>query len=159
MAIEAATPEYDLTWSFRPIVYSMRLIGIQLDASENWKTLYRYAFILYGILMFALTCYSVVINRKTIESLPFPESAVVPVRYAIAAQRNVVLPIVILTRTATRWQSLWKKMREIEQNLHFSVEFYRQIRKTQTAFIVLGVGHVRHNFEMHTNWPGEINLC
>ena len=146
------TTKFNLAWSFRPIVYSMRIIGIDLDVStKSWPKFRRWVFLLFGLGMLIFSgYYSIAVTSKIINETLASDSPLKPVRLTIVTLRDILFPVAVFTNVVFKWPTLWKKMQEMERFFPFPIEFYHQIHKTQTVLVVTGfimVGQVSIRLE------------
>ena len=123
----------DLLWSLRPIIYSMQMMGIDLNLSTTRTKFRQCGFIVLGLAIQIDILVSIFIfkgERKipidfksTIGWLEFLEEYL----YSVW---NVLFPLVLFEMmTLIKWKSLWKTMMELEQFMNFRVTFYSQLRK------------------------------
>ena len=123
----------DLNWSLRPIIFSMQMMGIDLNLSTTPSKFRQCGFIVLGLAFQIYILVSIFIfkgERKypidfksTIGWLEFLEEYL----YSVW---NVLFPLVVFEMmTLIKWKSLWKTMMELEQFMNFQATFYRQLRK------------------------------
>ena len=131
-------PQHNFIWSFQPIVYSMRIIGIDLDSSQSRSWLQQGLSAGFGI---ALLVYSVVAYATSkFLSAPVggePSTALLYsyVEFYSLVISNILLNVISFTWLLLKWKPMWTKMVTLQDSLHLPVNFHRDNRKFFTAFV------------------------
>ena len=131
----------DLLWSLRPIIYSMQMMGIDLNLSTTRSKFRQFGFIVLGLAIQIYILVSVFVFKgeritpkefkSTIRWLEFLEVYV----YSVW---NVLFPLVVFEMmTLIKWKSLWKTMMALEQFMNFQATFYRQLRKVCILLVTI----------------------
>ena len=154
--IPSEYPQHDLVWSLRPVIYAMRISGIDLDLSQRPSVLRRWIFLTIAM----LSCFTILY----VNAVYF-----IPLLYILksdASTKNLYLHISVLsdeiinsiftgltfTMIFLKWGTIWNQLQEMEKFIGFPAHFYKQIRKSIVAsfivpFILVNFASVNNNFD------------
>lgn len=123
----------DLLWSFQPIFYLMRILGIDLDVSEPHSKFRRLVFITIAVLMLA---YSITSNSFWHHQLEIAETEgtttywVAFLRELTITISGILIPSILVAVTIFRWNPVWKKLHKIENSVNFQKSLLMKMRRT-----------------------------
>ena len=132
----------DLLWSLRPIFYSLRLVGIDLDVLQPHSILRRYAFIAGSVLMLiGVTTANVVVDhlKRNVEQPKSTRFWVEQVRKATTTFSNLLLPLILVLVNLYKWKPLWSKAQSIEHFMTIpgtSLWHLRKLAISTTAMVI-----------------------
>ena len=132
----------NFVWIFKPIVYMMRSVGIELDCFEGHTTNHRIALLLFGTSIFLYTVsvvsYSTVMEgfESTNSTTSTYDPSADRLQTVIGGFIVIAYALVLFPSVFFRWMPLWKKMADMEQNLHYLPAFSHKQRNVLIAVIV-----------------------
>ena len=131
----------DLEWGLRPILFLLRIFGIDLDMNRpRSDRCRRFGFLALGISILIVSSFY---GFKLINTLSyFVSQASSEVSYLIL----IIIPTIIfnpayygttLVTTQLKWQRLWQKIQKLEHVCPMTDNFYSRLRKTLIASIIV----------------------
>ena len=123
----------NLAWSLRPIFYSMRVFGIDLQVAHRRSALRRWGFVLLATAI-SFSCISTSVahflRSPPLNKIKSTEIYVWNLYYHLIYTKIVIKSVAMLEMaTLCKWKSLWQKMRKLEKFMRFSVAFKTKLRK------------------------------
>ena len=133
--VSAQVARKDLGWSFRPIIYTMRIFGIDLDLTRQRSVACRRAFLVFGVssllclLALNLMFYCLFPDMFELEQGLNTKYIYIFIHVLSTVVCHMLIEVLVFMMVCLKWRSLWKKMEEIERVLGFPAHFHNQIRK------------------------------
>lgn len=136
----------DLVWSFLPIFYLMRILGIDLIVSQSASKFRRYFFLAFVLITLTFTeaVNSILFNMNFTYNSRDTKLTIFWVnelRNGVQLISNVLLPVVSVYKSFSNWKSLWMKVQKIEHELNFEPSFLWELRK-----VVIGTSAILVTF-------------
>ena len=130
----------DLFWSLRPIIYPLRIFGVDLQVarlrrSNNWR---RRAFVLLGIsvsiLIISRNVFEIFQSRKRWKNWKSTARCLDRIIEYTVAIRNIVVSLVMLEMVSLfKWEATRKKMRKLERFVPIPAALTIKLRRVSTA--------------------------
>ena len=152
--IVAISSEYqrDLVWSFQPIFYLMRILGIDLNWSQSPTKFRRYGFLAVALFMLAYTVtansfqfYMNDISRHPISTIFRVEL----LRKEVTGISNILFLIIVICKSLLNWKPLWQKVQKMENRLNYKANSLWQLRKVvivTSAIVIIYILLVKSDF-------------
>ena len=143
----------DLEWSFGPIFYAMRFLGIDLNVSQQPSKIRRCGFLFFGLSMLVFTSvYWTFIELNHMYATLHPKDPVMLARICIILLRSILFEVVVFAKAFLGWGRMAKKLKDMERFIRFPARFYHWIRKMNTIFIIMGSIAVSKHFQIFSNF-------
>lgn len=137
--VQPSENQLDLIWNLQPIVYSLRIFGIDLVRTAQSPSHYRR----WGFVSLAMLITTVVMSStllRTPESLNMASTkswSDVLVEKAMMT-RNVSLPLAMLQMaTLSKWKPLRSKMHHVEKLVRFPATFHRKLLQVSATSVTI----------------------
>jgi len=132
--------QHDLLWSLKPIIYLMRILGIDLKVSQTQLAFRRLGLVALEI---SILIYSVAANcliymrdiTKDQQRILFWSRAV---HKNVAIVTNILISSALVAKHLTKWKPLWEKMKKMERFVYLA-DFLHQLRKIVISTSVIPV--------------------
>ena len=132
----------NFAWSFKPILVWMKLIGIDLNSSQQFRSsICRYSQLLYGVFILLLSSGSVIYmvskilggNSSSSEKYAYSQTSTMKrtiEMYFIATVTYILAThILLMAVTAVKWKKLWQTLQQIEDQFLLDNYHFQQCRK------------------------------
>ena len=142
--------QHNLVWSFQPIFYSIRVLGVDLDVTQPRSKLRRYGFVMFQLSLMALVLSSALIHYFTWdrERSQSPASAWCGLlRHGARLMSTILFQLVFFSMTSLQWKKFWKEIEKMEQSVAFQPFFPHSLRRViifASAFIFTLVKYCLH---------------
>ena len=127
----------DFVWSFKPIIYVMRMMGIELNVLEKHSMFRRIALLLFGVSIFLCTetafFYQIhfAVEKAKLNTL----DKTLKFQLNVGGIIFIAYPIVAFSSALFKWKPVWKKLRKMEEDLRCPPAFYRKQRQVLIALL------------------------
>ena len=121
----------DLVWSFQPIFYLMRVLGIDLQTSQSNSKCRRFGFLTLATLMLIYNLVTVLVKHFMQKITEVPNTTkfwVELLRKQSTLTSSILMPVTLVVTTILKWKSLWQQVHEMEHLVNFA-NFLWHLRK------------------------------
>ena len=119
----------DLAWSYRPFLYSFRILGIDLDFGQPRSKLRRIVSSIFGIIVTILPLVTGVLAWFGNIRLLNDKDAWLESITNFLIDSSQILTHLAVSIKLFKWRGLWRKVEQIESNITFPATFYTQLHK------------------------------
>ena len=152
-------PQYDLQWSFRPIIYMMRAFGVDLNLARKKLSIGLILLRIFGVsaLLYANIIPSINLTCKILKSDCQVGSYERRGTKFYFLQRiffdftSVLLDLQLLFSASAMWKSVWKAAEDMEMRLKYHPGFYQQLRKISTILVLVILTLVLQSLQTNVN--------
>ena len=134
---------HSAAWSFKPIVYWMRFLGLDLNVGQERSSLHRLGFFIVGVAILVFNITSFIFSRsgfiQLFQNITYSSNGVLSIDEMRIMTKDVifiVIQICIFELLHFKWRLVWKKVDEMEQQTHSPSSFYFRLRKLAIALVL-----------------------
>ena len=123
--------QHDLQWSFQPIFNLMQILGIDLNVSQSRSKLRRLFFHILALLILIYNLTAIFIKHFTAKNSEAPNTTrfwVEFIRKNCTTISSVLMPMILVVATKSKWKPLWKKVHKMEHLMNLT-NFLWHLRK------------------------------
>ena len=136
---------HDLQWSFQPIFFSMRIVGIDLTISASHSKFRRFGFLILTIFMLIFNVAATIVHHYEYEVPGNRETTTYWVTFlkkCTLTTSGILIPLILIPITVFKWELLWKKVCDLEHFMNFQNSVFLQLRKIAMCTSAMVIGFI-----------------
>ena len=143
--------QYNLQWSFGPLINLMRPFGIDFNVAGQRSSILLIflrilgiSSVIYAVIVFFVQLLFELIpetNSRKIDGVGNPK--IQSWHFKILVASFLLLELQFSLFSLTKWRSLWIAAEEMEERLQFNSTFYQRLRKTCLSLALFSLTMVR----------------